>query len=222
MPQLAVIFDVDGVLTDSYRPHFLSWQRLMSELDVEFTEENFRATFGRTNPDIFQQLYPGELSAARMAELGERKEVLYREIIQQEFYPMPGAVELVDALAADGFLLGVGSSGPPENVALTLAKLDRAERFAAVITGADVTRGKPEPEVFLKGAERLGLPPAQCAVIEDAPQGIEAANRAGMTSIAITGTAPREALAHAKLVIDSHAELSPGRIAELINSNGSH
>ena len=109
MPQVAVLFDVDGVLTDSYRPHFLSWQRLMSELDVEFTEENFRATFGRTNPDIFQQLYPGELSAARMAELGERKEVLYREIIQQEFYPMPGAVELVDALAA--YILELGGKG---------------------------------------------------------------------------------------------------------------
>ncbi|MAT71922.1 MAG: haloacid dehalogenase [Planctomycetaceae bacterium] len=219
MPQFAVLFDVDGVLTDSYRPHFLSWQRLMGELGVEFTEENFRATFGRTNPDIFQQLYPGELSAEQMSQWGERKEVLYREIITEEFYPMPGAVELVDALAGAGFLLGVGSSGPPENVHLTLEKLDRADRFGAVITGADVSKGKPEPEVFLKGAAGLGLPPAACAVIEDAPQGIEAANRAGMTSIAITGTAPRESFAHAKLVIDSHAELSPERIAQLIAAN---
>lgn len=216
MPQLAVIFDVDGVLTDSYRPHFLSWQRLMGELDVEFTEDNFRSTFGRTNRDIFQQLYPGQLSDERMAELGERKEVLYREIINEEFFPMPGAVELVDALAGEGFLLGVGSSGPPENVDLTLQKLQRADKFAAVITGADVTKGKPEPEVFLKGAERLGVTPAACAVIEDAPQGIEAANRAGMTSIALTGTATRDSLAHAHLVVESHAELSPQRIATLI------
>ncbi|MBX3433046.1 MAG: HAD family phosphatase [Pirellulales bacterium] len=216
MSQLAVLFDVDGVLADSYRPHFLSWQRMFAEIDAEFTEADFRATFGRTNPDIFRQLYPGQLSPERMKELGDRKEILYREIVRTEFTPMPGAAELIDALAAAGFMLGVGSSGPPENVHLSLEKLARADKFGAVITGADVTRGKPEPEVFLKGAAKLGVPPAQCAVVEDAPQGIEAANRAGMTSIAITGTATRAALAHARLVVDSHAELTPERIAKLI------
>ena len=216
MPQLAVLFDVDGVLTDSYQPHFVAWERLMQELGVEFSEGSFRATFGRTNADIFHQLCGDRFSPAEVVEFGERKEVYYRDAIREHFTAMPGVVALLDALAAEGFLLGVGSSGPPENVRLSLEKLDRASSFGAVITGADVTRGKPEPEVFLKGAERLGVPPAQCAVIEDAPQGIEAANRAGMTSIAITGTATRQALSHARLVVDSHAELSPGRIAELI------
>jgi HAD superfamily hydrolase (TIGR01509 family) len=125
-------------------------------------------------------------------------------------------VELIDALSAAGFKLAVGSSGPPENVRLTLEKLGRADRFDAMVTGADVTHGKPNPEVFLKAAERLGVPPAQCAVIEDAPQGIEAANAAGMTSIAILGTTTRDKLAHAKLIVDGHHELTPARIAELI------
>ena len=215
--QLAVIFDVDGVLTDSYVPHYKSWERMFGEIGVEFTDEQFRKTFGRTNRDIFAQLYPGEaMTAERAKELGDRKEHFYREIINENFMPLPGATELIDALHAAGFKLAVGSSGPPENVQLTLKKLGRADRFDAMVTGADVTHGKPNPEVFLKAAERLGIPPAQCAVIEDAPQGIEAANAAGMTSIAVLGTTTREKLSHAKLVVEGHHELTTGRIAELI------
>lgn len=213
---LAVIFDVDGVLTDSYRPHFLSWRRMFAELGVEFTEETFRGTFGRTNRDIFLELYQGELAEEQMRTWGDRKEALYREIIAEDFTPTPGAVELIDALAAAGFRLGVGSSGPPENIALTLDKLQRADRFDAVITAAHVTVGKPNPQVFLLAAEKLGLPPAQCAVVEDAPQGVEAANRAGMASIGLTGTTTREALSHARLVVDRLVELTPQRIAALV------
>jgi beta-phosphoglucomutase len=217
MPQQAVIFDVDGVLTDSYIPHYKSWQRMFGEIGVEFTDEQFRSTFGRTNRDIFAQLYPGEaMTVERAKELGDKKELFYREIIAESFTPLPGAVELIDALAAAGFKLAVGSSGPPENVRLTLEKLGRADRFDAMVTGADVIHGKPNPEVFLKAAERLGIPPEHCAVIEDAPQGIEAANAAGMTSIAILGTTTREKLSHARLIVEGHHELTPARIAELI------
>jgi beta-phosphoglucomutase family hydrolase len=214
--QLAVIFDVDGVLTDSYDAHFRSWQWLFAELNADFTEDQFRQTFGRTNRDIFAELYPGQMSAEEVRCLGDRKEVFYRDIVSQTFTPLAGAVELIDALDAAGVKLAVGSSGPPENIQLTLDKLGRADRFAATVTGRDVTRGKPDPQVFLLAAERLSIPPERCAVIEDAPQGIEAANRAGMTSIAVTGTAPREKLVHAQFIVDSLTELSPGLIAALI------
>jgi beta-phosphoglucomutase len=213
----AMIFDVDGVLVDSYAPHFQSWQRMFREVDVEFTDEQFRATFGRTNRDIFAELYPGQMSEQRSRELGDRKEEFYREIVRENFVPLPGGVELIDALLAAGFKLAVGSSGPPENVALTLEKLGRAEKIQARVTGADVTHGKPNPQVFQLAASRLGVPPHRCAVIEDAVPGIEAANRAGMTSIAVTTTTTRENLSHAKLVVDSLTELTPGRIAALID-----
>lgn len=217
----AVIFDVDGVLTDSYVSHYKSWQRMFGEIGVEFSDEQFRGTFGRTNRDIFAQLYPGEeMTVERAKELGDKKELFYREIIAENFTPLPGAVELIDALVAAGFKLGVGSSGPPENVHLTLEKLGRADCFGAVVTGADVTHGKPHPEVFLKAAERLGVAPEHCAVIEDAPQGVEAANRAGMASIGMLGTTTREKLSHAKLVVEGHHELTPARIAELIDGAG--
>jgi beta-phosphoglucomutase family hydrolase len=219
--QLAVIFDVDGVLTDSYQAHFQSWRRLFSDIGAEFTEDQFRATFGRTNRDIFGELYGGQMDAEEMRRLGDRKEAYYREIVAETFTPLPGAVELIDALHDAGFKLAVGSSGPPENIQLTLDKLGRADRFSARVTSRDVTRGKPDPQVFSLAAERLGLPPSQCAVIEDAPQGVEAANRAGTTSIAVTGTTTREKLAHARLIVNSLTELSPQQIAALIDGERS-
>jgi beta-phosphoglucomutase len=129
---------------------------------------------------------------------------------------MDGAIELIDALIADGFQLAVGSSGPPENVALVLEKLGRASKFSAVVTGNDVSRGKPDPQVFQLAAEKLNVPAASCAVVEDAVHGVEAARRAGMASIGLTGTVNAEALSGADLVVNSVRELTPSRIRELI------
>ena len=215
MSNTAVIFDVDGVLVDSYQAHFLSWRQMLAEKGVEFTEAEFRATFGRTSRDIIAELYEGELSDDQIRVLDDRKEALYREIIRQEFPEIDGAADLVDALAVAGMTMAVGSSGPPENVALTLECLGRAELFAARVTGGDVTRGKPDPQVFQLAAERIGVSPKQCVVVEDAPAGVEAANRAGMTSVALTGTATREQLAEADFVVDSLRELTVDKIQQL-------
>ncbi len=218
--QLAVIFDMDGVLVDSYRAHFASWLALARECGFEFTERQFAATFGRTSRDIIANLWPDPPPDERIAEMDDRKEALYREIISKDFPAMDGARELIRALHAAGFKLAVGSSGPPENVAVALDGLGLGECFSAAVTGAEVTRGKPDPEVFLKAAEKLGVPPQSCAVVEDAPAGIEGANRARMASVALTGTARRQKLAHAHLVVDSLDALRPARLAELIKAHG--
>ncbi len=214
---LGVIFDMDGVLVDSYRAHFESWLAMARECGFEFTEEQFARTFGRTSRDIIAHFWGEGLSDERMAEMDDHKEALYREAIAAHFPAMDGARELVGALRAAGFRLAVGSSGPPENVAVAVEGLDMGDCFQATVSGMDVTHGKPHPEVFLKAAEKLGVPPERCAVIEDAPAGIEAARRAGMAAIAITGTASRERLAEkAHRVVESLRQLTPEAIAELI------
>jgi len=215
MPHRAVIFDVDGVLVDSYRAHFASWRQLYGELGLEYTEQAFAADFGRTSRDILRRTLNGALTDQRIGQLDERKEALFREILRRDFPAMDGAAELIDALAAAGYLLAVGSSAPLANITLSLEKLNRADKFSAIVTGADVTRGKPDPQVFQLAAKRLGLPAARCAVIEDAVHGIEAARRAGMASIALTGTAHRDELGGADLIVDSLRELSPAAIGEL-------
>jgi beta-phosphoglucomutase len=218
MPRCGVIFDLDGVLVDSYRAHFASWQALFRELGIDYSEQAFAADFGRTSRDILRRTLGDRLPEERIRALDQRKESLFRDYLRENFVAIQGAIELIDALDADGFLLAVGSSGPPENIALSLEKLQRGDKFAAVVTGNDVSRGKPDPQVFQLAGERLGLPPASCAVVEDAVHGIEAARRARMASIALTGTASRQLLAHADLVVDTLRELSPAVIRRLLET----
>jgi len=218
----AVIFDMDGVLVDSYDAHLQSWQRIAAPHGYEMTPARFAATFGRTSREIIAELWgDGRLTDEQIARLDDQKEALYREILQADFPVMDGAEELIDALHADGFVLAIGSSGPPQNVHLVIERLGWGKLLGAAVTGEDVTRGKPDPQVFLVASERLGVPPARCAVVEDAPLGVAAARAARMTSIALASTGrTREQLADANLVVDSLRELSPQLIRRLIDSPG--
>lgn len=219
MNRAAVIFDMDGVLVDSYQPHLASWQQLGRECGVSFTPELFAATFGRTSRDIICEVWPKPTpSDEQIATLDDRKESLYRKIIAADFPAMDGATDLIDALVATGFSLAAGSSGPPANIALALEKLDRASAFAATIDGTKVSRGKPDPQVFLLAAEALGVSPGECIVVEDAPAGVEAARRAGMASVGLASTGRTAAeLSAADLVVTSLEGLTVSRIRELLD-----
>jgi beta-phosphoglucomutase len=217
---VAVIFDMDGVLVDSYRPHFHSWRQLAVEHGFALTEEEFATSFGTTSRDIIRRFWKGtDVTDERIRELDERKEALYREIVAADFPAMDGAVELLHALDGAGIRLGVGSSGPPENVDLALDKLGCRELFGAVVNGLEVSRGKPDPQVFQIAARRLGAPEESCVVIEDAPAGIQAATAAGMAGVALlsTGRSEDDFLdVKPAIVVRSLRELSPGVLSSLI------
>ncbi len=221
MDAYGVIFDMDGVLVDSYGPHYESWRITAGRRGYALTEEVFRSTFGRTNAAIIPVVTGRPFPPEQTAAWGEEKEAVYREILARDFPSMPGAEELLEALRADGARLAIGSSGPPENVAAVLDRLPGARHFGAVVTGRDVRNGKPDPEVFLLAAGKLGLSPVACAVVEDSLAGLEAAHRAGSAAIALTGTATREELVpRADRVVDSLRELTPGGIRGLIARRG--
>ncbi len=215
--QYAVIFDVDGVLIDSYHPHLLSWQALGREIGTPITEAMFHRTFGRTSREALEEFFGRDLPPDRIRRLDERKEELYRLIIRDDFPPMPGAARLIDDLHQAGVKIAAGSSGPRLNVELVLELLERRERFDAVVTGDDVTRGKPDPQVFLLAARRLGMAPDRCLVVEDALPGLAAARAAGMKAVAITGTAQVDELAAASdQVIDRLEEITPETLRRIL------
>jgi beta-phosphoglucomutase len=217
MRRLGVIFDMDGVLVDSYRAHLESWQRAAGDYELSMTEEDFARTFGRTSREIIRQLWPGRFNDKQIGEFDGKKEAAYRDILRRQFPEMSGASELIESLHAAGFAMAIGSSGPMENVELTRKSLRAGEFIQAAVHGGEVKHGKPDPEVFLIAAGKLGLDPASCAVVEDAPVGLHAARRAGMAAIALTGTADRKALeAHAHRTVDHLSELSPQTVAEVI------
>lgn len=212
-----VIFDMDGVLVDSAPPHLQSWKALADELGSPITDEQFYATFGRQNRDCLAVLF-GITDAESVSRLSDRKEEIYRAIIRQRVPAMDGAIELVRACHAAGLRVAVGTSGPAANVAVCLDGMGIAECFHARITAEQVTRGKPDPQVFRLAAEAIEIPPARCAVIEDAPAGIEAALAADTTAIALAGTHPASSLSRAHLTVASLRELSPRRIVDAIET----
>jgi len=217
----AVIFDMDGVLIDSYGAHFESWKRLAGENGCQYSEGDFVRGFGRTSREVLaEQWKERPLPESRIRELAARKEALFRKLIDVDFPAMEGAEKLIRSLHQSGFRLAVGSSGPPENVRLVVEKLGVGSLLSACVTGADVTRGKPDPQVFELAAERMDVPPAQCVVIEDAPVGVIAARKAGMRCVGVASTGRTAAeLSDADLVVQTLGELSPARIAALLGSN---
>jgi beta-phosphoglucomutase family hydrolase len=214
----AVIFDLDGVLVDSSRLHFVAWQAWAREVGLEqrVAEAWFRKTFGLRNDAILATLFERPLPPEEVEAHAARKEELFRELARGRIRPLPGAKELIEALHRRGFRLALGTSTPPENVELVLRELELAEHFPARITSADVQRGKPDPEVFLRAAERLSVAPERCVVIEDAEAGVEAAHRAGMACIAVVTTRPSEALATADLIVRSLADLTLENVGRLL------
>lgn len=209
--ELAVIFDMDGVLVDTYWAHFQSWNVVAGEEGTQMSEERFAATFGRTSREIIALLWP-ELrdDAAAIQRFDDRKEEAFRRIIAKDFPAMPGVERLLEGLAVAGILSAIGSSGPAANVALVVEKLGTKHPFRAIVTGDDVNRGKPDPEVFLLAAERLRVPPRRCVVVEDAPPGLEAAKAAQMRCVGMASTGrTRDELSTADLVVDSLDALGP-------------
>jgi len=214
----AAIFDMDGVLIDSYRAHFESWRQVAAEHNRVYTETQFAAGFGRTSREVIAEQWQGEsLPSEKIAEIDRRKESLFREIISRDFPAMAGAIELIESLVGAGFRVAVGSSGPTENVRLAIERLGIGRLLSATVTGDDVKRGKPDPQVFLIAAERMRVPPARCVVVEDAPVGVEAAHRGGMRAIALASTGRTvEQLRAAELVVTSLWELSTDRFEEVL------
>jgi len=216
-PPFGVIFDMDGVLVDSADAHWESWRRLAHENQRTAAREQFAATFGRQNRDIVPILF-GEVSAAKTQALSDRKEALYRDLIRDHPPVVPGAVELIRSLFAAGAVLAVGSSGPRANIDLVLTAMEVIDAITVVVSADDVTRGKPDPQVFQLAAERLGLPPGRCIVIEDAPAGVLAAKAAGARAVAVLIHHPRQAFPQADCLVDRLSDLSVPRLRAIASA----
>jgi beta-phosphoglucomutase len=212
-----VIFDMDGVIVDSGPAHLASWQTLAAEHGMQITREQFAKSFGIPAREIIRMRWGPDLTDEQVRQLDERKEEIYRERVRGRLPVIPGAVELIQALHEKGWRLGIGSSGPPENVKLVVEGLGLAAYLSATTSARDVTCGKPDPQVFLIVADRMGVPPARCVVVEDAVHGIIAARRARMKAVAITTTHPAESFDMADLVISSMTQLSPETLERLLD-----
>lgn len=218
---IGILWDVDGTLVDTAEQHFRAWAQLSAEIGRPFTRADFARTFGWRNPEIIRTLYDANADDETCDRLALRKETLYRESVAAGgTHLLPGVKALLDAFEAAGWPQAVGSSAPRENLNLLLGATGVRDYFRAIVSGEDVTRGKPDPEVFLTGATGIGVPPNRCVVFEDAVAGVQAAAAGGMACVAVTfvGHHPAEKLraAGAGLVVASLEEVAVESVRRLV------
>jgi beta-phosphoglucomutase len=158
---------------------------------IDLTYQQFLDSFGQRNDRILATWLGAGAAADRVLRLGEEKERLYRELAGNEgLSPLPGAAAWIARLHDQGWRQAIASSAPAENVRVMLQALAMDRYFDATVSAEDVTAGKPDPQVFLAAAAKLGVDPGHCVVVEDAAAGIEAARRGGMKCIGVSATAP--------------------------------
>ncbi len=193
---VGVIFDWDGVIIDSSQQHETSWERLAAEEGKTLPRDHFVQGFGKKNEWIIPNLLKWTDSPGEIHRLSLRKEALYRDVVvERGLSALPGVLEFLNRLKAEGVPCCIGSSTHRENITTILGVLGFEGKFGDMVTAEDVTQGKPHPDVFLKAAARLGLAPAECVVFEDAFAGIEAARAGGIKVIGVATTHDAETLA---------------------------
>jgi len=210
----AILWDMDGVIVMSGEYHYEAYRELFEEMGVPFSKEQyFDELFGVRNWTIIRTV-AGDLPRAEIERLAERKEEEFRRIARGKIEALPGAKEMIGRASEAGLKQAIVSSTPRANIDLVLHELGLTDAFGAIVGEEDAEKGKPDPEGFLVAAERLGVEPAACVVIEDAPAGIEAGNAGGMSTIGVATTRVPERLSAADLVVGS---LEDGRVWEFVN-----
>lgn len=182
----AVIFDLDGVIADSEQISGKSTAQVLGKRGIMLTDDERRLAFGRRSPDIFSDALRARgigFSEADIETMVEEKNAIMLRSMKAGLKAIPHSIGLVKLLSGKGLKLALATSSHTKKMEMEVSKLGIKGLFSAVVTGSDVSRGKPDPEIFLLAAKRLGVPPPECAVIEDSSFGVQAAKAAGMFAI---------------------------------------
>jgi len=181
-----VIFDLDGTLVDTLDKHIQAFEILFSELNIDITYEAIAENMGRTPKDTLKSLMPEQTKdKEKLEQLASKKEIILSDLLKSNIALFDGALALVDLLKEMDLPLCLASSTPEFNVMKMLKAVELDQHFNVIITGEDITIGKPNPQVFLNAAKKANISPQYCLVIGDSPHDIQAANAAGMKIIAV-------------------------------------
>lgn len=216
MKQIGLIFDMDGVLVDNHEYHFKSWQKLAGKYDISIDEHFYREKMnGRTLMELMRVVFNKPMDPAEARSIGMEKEALYRELYHDYRALTPGLIDFLNAAKKAGIPMAVGTSAPKENVLFTLDGLNIRHYFVDVVDDRAVTKGKPDPEVYLKCADAIQRIPSHCIVFEDALSGIQAGKSAGAKVVALATSHRREELV-ADLIIDDFRGFNLQNVYKLI------
>ena len=210
----AFIFDMDGVLVDSNPTHKIALQQFCEKHGYKLTEQELREKiYGRTNRDWLSNLFQN-LSEETIKQYAEEKEALFRELYH-DIKPLNGLIDFLRKM--DGYKIprAIATSAPRANVDFTLSRTGIGPSFTTILDDSFVTRGKPDPEIYLKSVQALKMRASDCVVFEDSLSGVKAGKAAGCKVVGLTTTHSREELSEADLSIDNFVNLDPN---SLLNS----
>ncbi|MCL2679111.1 MAG: tRNA (adenosine(37)-N6)-threonylcarbamoyltransferase complex dimerization subunit type 1 TsaB [Dehalococcoidia bacterium] len=218
-PDFYIIWDMDGTIVDTADQHYAAWKQIFAKRGIVFTPEDFKRGFGLRNDTIIRDIMGAETCGETVDAISSEKTLLFRDAIKRDgVKAMPGAVELLKALHEQGAPMAVASSAPQRSIETFLDMLDISMLFGAIVSGDEVKNGKPDPEIFLTAARKLGATQKNCVVIEDAVGGVAAAKAAGMRVVGVAASHPRKSLESADIVVKSLSELVAGDIEKLARS----
>jgi beta-phosphoglucomutase len=214
--EIAVIFDMDGVICHTNPYHSLAFREFFSARDLAPTDEEFaQHMFGKSNSYILSHFFNRPVTGEELLQLEEEKEGLFRKIYEPHIEPITGIVEFMQDLKRNGAKIGLATSAPHANLDLILSKVPIRTNLGSMLASEDVKRHKPDPEVYLTSAANLGVQPEQCVVFEDSFPGISAALNAGMRVVGVLSSHTREELPVCNLYINDYTDLSYDKIKQL-------
>ncbi|WP_316818338.1 HAD family phosphatase [Pedobacter nyackensis] len=216
---IAVIFDMDGVICHTNPFHSLAFREFFSTRDLAPTDEEFaQHMFGKSNSYILSHFLKRPVTGDELLQMEAEKEGLFRKIYEPHIEPITGIVEFISDLNANGVKLGVATSAPYANLELILSKVNIRERLGSILASEDVKKHKPDPEVYLKSADNLGVAPERCLVFEDSFSGVSAALNAGMKVVGVLTSHSKEELPPCNLYIDNYTDLSYNKVIKMFNN----
>lgn len=212
----AAIFDMDGVIVDSNPTHKIAIQEFCKRHNLQPSDQFLeQRIYGRTNKEWIPELFKG-ISESDMLRLADEKEAEFRRLFDPVANEVPGFRQFLTSLRKGGIKTVVATSAPGENADYILGELGISTQFDSILDSSHVDKGKPEPEVYLKAAEKAGFLPEKCFVFEDSLAGVEAGNRAGASVVGITTTHSSEELNNCLLTISDFLTLTLSDLTDLM------
>jgi len=214
MNSFAFVFDMDGVIVDTNPYHKVALKQFAEKYGYHLDEEGLvKKIYGRTNKEWIPNLFGRVLTATELHSYGEEKEEMFRILYKKDITPLKGLPEFLEQMAVLKISSVIGTSAPRSNVDFVLTGTGLSKYFPVTLNESDVTRGKPDPEIYVKCAARLKMPPSQCIVFEDSLSGVASARAAGCPVVGVATTHSAEELG-TKVVIKDFSEMSPLEIIQ--------
>ena len=219
MKQQCVIFDMDGVICHTNPHHVKAFEAFFNKYEIPYTNEEFEEhMYGKHNGYIMTHFFKRQIAGEELTTLEDEKEAMFREVYKGKVETIPHYLEFLIELKSRGFKTAVATSAPRANLDLIINALKISDKMDSMMSSEDVKAHKPNPEVYLKSAERVGISPADCIVFEDSFSGVTAGLNAGMKVVGVLSTHTKEQLPPCSFYINDYSEVNVDKVLELLNS----